>query len=98
MTNSTRVGPFDPNRGEPDFVYRKLAEHLATRIQTGELGPGVFLSEADLALEYQVSIPTVGSRLLSSPRSTWWRICASSTALEWLQPRQPLATRTAQPL
>ncbi|WP_129665707.1 GntR family transcriptional regulator [Phytoactinopolyspora endophytica] len=59
MINNARVGPFDPNRGEPDFVYRKLAEHLATMIQTGDLASGEHLSEADLALEYQVSIPTV---------------------------------------
>jgi DNA-binding GntR family transcriptional regulator len=54
------VPPFDPASGEPDYLWRRVAEHLAARIEAGELPPGARLPrELDVADEYGVSHNTV---------------------------------------
>ena len=53
------VPPFDPEAGGPAYVYAKLADHLAARIETGELPNGSRLpGERDLADEYGVAVAT----------------------------------------
>lgn len=53
------VPPFDPDAGEPGYLYQAVAEHLAARIAAGELAPGARLpNERDLASEYGVSLAT----------------------------------------
>lgn len=56
-----QVEPFDPDHdGRVDYLYIKLADHIAARVQTGELRPGARLpGERDLAVEYGVAIGTV---------------------------------------
>jgi DNA-binding GntR family transcriptional regulator len=56
----TAVPPFDPDAGEPGYVYRQVADHLAARIAAGELAPGARLpGERDLAQEYGVALGTI---------------------------------------
>jgi hypothetical protein len=51
---------FDPYTGPPDYIYVKLAEHVAGLIRAGVLRPGArLLSEAEFATRYRVSIGTV---------------------------------------
>lgn len=53
------VPEFDPNAGGPGYLYRKVADHLAARIDAGELPPGARLpAERDLAEEYGVALGT----------------------------------------
>jgi GntR family transcriptional regulator len=53
------VPKFDPEAGEPGYVYIKMADHIADRIEAGELIPGTRLpAERDLAAEYGVSLGT----------------------------------------
>jgi len=55
-----KVPPFDPSAGEPDYLWRKLADYLAARIEAGDLPPGARLPrELDLADEHGVSHGTV---------------------------------------
>ena len=50
--------PIDPNA--PKLVYVQVADHIAARIQAGELAPGARLAaERDLATEYGVSYDTI---------------------------------------
>ena len=54
-----RVPEFDPNAGGPGYLYVKVADHIAARIDAGELPPGTRLSaERNLADEYGVSLGT----------------------------------------
>jgi GntR family transcriptional regulator len=54
------VPPFDPTSGEPEYLWRRVADHLAARIEAGELAPGARLPrELDVADEYGVSHNTV---------------------------------------
>ena len=54
------VPPFDLEAGGPAYVYAKLADHLAARIETGDLPAGSKLpGERDLADEYGVAVATV---------------------------------------
>ncbi len=44
----------------PKLVYVQVADHIATRIEAGELAPGARLAaERDLATEYGVSYDTI---------------------------------------
>lgn len=53
------VPPFDPDAGEPGYLYEAVADHLAARIAAGELATGARLpNERDLAGEYGVSLAT----------------------------------------
>lgn len=53
------VPPFDPDSGEPAYVYVRMADHLAARIRAGDLAPGARLpGERDLAAEYGVALGT----------------------------------------
>lgn len=55
----TGVPPFDPDSGEPAYVYVRMADHLAARIRAGDLPPGARLpGERDLAAEYGVALGT----------------------------------------
>lgn len=53
------VPPFDPDAGEPGYLWDAVATHLAARIETGDLPPGARLpGERDLAAEYGVALMT----------------------------------------
>jgi len=53
------VPPFDPEAAGPGYLWTAVADHLAARIETGDLTPGARLpAERDLAAEYGVSIMT----------------------------------------
>jgi len=53
------VPPFDPDHGEPAYLYARVADHLEARISAGDLPLGARLpGERDLAAEYQVAIGT----------------------------------------
>jgi len=53
------VPPFDPDAGEPAYIYMRVADHIAARIAAGDLPPGSRLpGERDLAAEYGVAIGT----------------------------------------
>src|SRR5215469_2890536 len=52
--------PFDPLVGPPGYMYMRIADHLAARIEAGELPRGSRLpSERDLASEYGAAVGTV---------------------------------------
>ncbi|MEU1731379.1 winged helix-turn-helix domain-containing protein [Streptosporangium sp. NPDC020145] len=54
----TAVPPFEP--GPAQYVYAALADHIARRIEAGDLNPGARLpGERDLAEEYGVALGTV---------------------------------------
>jgi GntR family transcriptional regulator len=58
---------FNPDAGEPGYLYMKLADHLAARIADGSLRPGAMLpNERSLASKCEVSVGTVrrATRLL----------------------------------
>jgi DNA-binding GntR family transcriptional regulator len=51
--------PFDPEAGEPGYLWAAVAEHIAARIEAGDLPPGARLpGERDLAAEYGVALMT----------------------------------------
>lgn len=53
------VPPFDPDAGEPAYVYMRVADHLVARIEAGELAPGARLAgERDLSTEYGIALGT----------------------------------------
>lgn len=53
------VPKWDPQGGGPAYTYARVADHLAARIEAGELAPGARLpSERDLAAEYGVALGT----------------------------------------
>ena len=59
VTCVTDVPRFDPDAGEPAYVYARVADHIAARIAAGELVPGARLpGERDLAAEYEVALGT----------------------------------------
>jgi DNA-binding GntR family transcriptional regulator len=48
----------DPNA--PKLIYEQVADHIAARIESGELVPGAKLpAERDMAAEYQVAYDTI---------------------------------------
>jgi DNA-binding GntR family transcriptional regulator len=54
------VQPFDPLAGPPGYMYMRIADHLAARIQAGELPRGSRLpSERDLSAEYGAAVGTI---------------------------------------
>lgn len=53
------VPPFDPDAGGPGYLYVAVADHIAARIEAGDLRPGARLpGERDLAAEYGVALAT----------------------------------------
>ncbi len=59
LIDMARVPEFDPEAGEPAYLYARVADHLQARIDAGELKPGARLSgERDLAIEYGVALGT----------------------------------------
>lgn len=59
VTCVTGVPRFDPEAGEPAYIYSRVADHIAARIAAGELPPGARLpGERDLAGEYSVALGT----------------------------------------
>jgi DNA-binding GntR family transcriptional regulator len=53
------VPPFDPDAGEPGYLWAAVAEHITARIEAGDLPPGARLpGERDLAAEYGVALMT----------------------------------------
>lgn len=54
---SRAVPPFEPN--PEGYLYAQVADHIAARIDAGDLPPGARLpNERDLAAEYAVSVVT----------------------------------------
>ncbi|AYY15492.1 GntR family transcriptional regulator [Actinobacteria bacterium YIM 96077] len=57
---SVHIPEFDPDVRSTEYTYKRLAEHLAARIEARDLPPGRRLpSERDLAAEYGVSLGTI---------------------------------------
>lgn len=53
------IPPFDPDAGEPGYLWAAVAAHITARIEAGDLPPGARLpSERDLAAEYGVALMT----------------------------------------
>jgi DNA-binding GntR family transcriptional regulator len=53
------VPPFNPEAGEPGYLWEAMADHITARIKTGDLVPGARLpGERDLASEYGVALMT----------------------------------------
>lgn len=53
------VSRFEPDPDSPVYLYLQVADHVAARIETGELPSGARLpAERDMADEYQVSLQT----------------------------------------
>ncbi|MBG0818193.1 winged helix-turn-helix domain-containing protein [Planomonospora sp. ID82291] len=58
MADAPVVPPFEP--GPAEYVYAAVADHVAARIDAGELRPGARLpGERALAEEYGVALGTV---------------------------------------
>ncbi len=54
-----KLPDFDPATVGPSYVYVAMADHIAARIEAGELPPNTRLpAERDLADEYGVSLGT----------------------------------------
>ena len=54
-----KVPKFDANALGPVYIYVGVADHIAARIQAGELTSGARLpAERDLAADYQVAVGT----------------------------------------
>jgi len=59
------VPKFDPDAGQPGYVYMRVADHVAARIDAGELRPGVRLpGERELAEGYGVALGTARRALV----------------------------------
>lgn len=59
------VQKFDPDAGQPGYVYMRVADHVAARIAAGELRSGVRLpGERELAEEYTVALGTARRALV----------------------------------
>lgn len=58
------VPAFDPHSGPPGYLYVRVADHLAARIESGELAAGYRLpSERELADTYEVAVGTIRQAL-----------------------------------
>jgi DNA-binding GntR family transcriptional regulator len=58
------VPEFDPHAGPPAYMYVRVANHLAARIEAGDLAAGHRLpSEKDLAATYKVAVGTIRQAL-----------------------------------
>lgn len=54
-----KVPAFEPNPASPVYLYLQVADHIAARIEAGDLPVGGRLpGERDLADEYRVSLQT----------------------------------------
>lgn len=55
----SKIRAFDPAKVGPDYLYVAMADHIAARIEAGELTANTRLpAERDLADEYGVSLGT----------------------------------------
>lgn len=55
----SNVPAFDPDADGPGYVYLRVADHIAARIDAGDLSPGARLpGERELAEEYGVALGT----------------------------------------
>ncbi len=55
----SKIPDFDPAKVGPDYLYVAMADHVAARIDAGDLPPNTRLpAERDLADEYGVSLGT----------------------------------------
>ncbi len=62
------VPPFEPDHASPRYLYQQIADHVAARIEAGELLPGARLPrETEFAEEYGVS-PRTGRRAVQELR------------------------------
>lgn len=53
------VPAFEPDPASPVYLYLQVADHIAARVDAGELAPGARLpAERELADEYGVSLQT----------------------------------------
>ena len=60
FTTVSKVPPFDPEATGPEYVYVRVADHLAARIAAGEWPPDSMLpGERALAEEYGVALGTI---------------------------------------
>jgi DNA-binding GntR family transcriptional regulator len=60
LIHMSGVPDFDPGEAGPAYIYARVADHVAARIEAGELAPGARLpGERDLAAEYAVALGTV---------------------------------------
>jgi DNA-binding GntR family transcriptional regulator len=60
FTTVTQVPPFDPEAAGPEYIYRRVADHLAARIAAGEFPPDSMLpGERALAEAYGVALGTI---------------------------------------
>lgn len=56
----TAVPAWNPDDGEPGYLFAKLADHIQARIEAGELAPNAMLpNEREMVPEYHVSIDTI---------------------------------------
>lgn len=54
------VGEWDPDAVGPGYMYMQVADHLAARIEAGDIPPDARLTgERELAAEYGVALHTV---------------------------------------
>lgn len=59
------VPKFDPDAGQPGYVYMRVADHVAARVTAGELQQGARLpGERELAEEYGVALGTARRALV----------------------------------
>jgi len=55
----SKIPDFDPAKIGPGYLYVAMADHLAARIEAGELPPNTRLpAERDLAADYGVALGT----------------------------------------
>lgn len=54
------IGPFEPDKEGPEYVYIRFADHIQAHIEAGLLRPGHRLpAEKDLAAEYGIAYHSV---------------------------------------
>lgn len=54
-----KVAPFDPDADPARYLWEQMADHIAARIEAGELQRGARLpNERELAAEYGVAVGT----------------------------------------
>jgi GntR family transcriptional regulator len=54
------IPKFDPDADEPGYLYMKLADHIASFIESGDVLPGSRLpGEDEFAVQHGVSVGTV---------------------------------------
>lgn len=60
MLCMAEIPAFDPAAGGPAYMYAKVADHIAARIEEGDLPDGAMLpAERDMAEGYGVAVGTI---------------------------------------